>query len=356
MDKVVFFCPSKTWGGVEKNVLLRAKFLADKGYKVHIVLLKNHFTTKFESLKNVEIIQINSRGNDLNIFTLFNYIKLLKTIKPKAVFVALKKDWWLVSLAAHFSKVSNTILYLGIKRKIKTSIKYKLVFNTLKAKVLVNSDSLKKHLLETTSYFNNSNLFRIYNGFQIPENTIEKLNLVENKSENIFFVGCAGRFSYQKGFDLLPEIIKNVPKNIHFIHIGQGPLEEEIKTKIKDAGLSHRIHFLGYLADSSIFFNSIDLFLLPSRFEGMANVLNEALSHGKPVISTKVDGSCELLDYGKYGILTDIEDTYTMADAITKIQSGEIKFDSKKQKERISSTFSMEKMISETEKLLFATI
>jgi glycosyltransferase involved in cell wall biosynthesis len=103
------------------------------------------------------------------------------------------------------------------------------------------------------------------------------------------------------------------------------------------------------------FFKGIDVFLLCSRNEGMANVLNEAMSHGKPVVSTRVPGSEELLAHGKHGVLTDIDDTPALSRALLSIIKGEQLFSAAEQTRWIGSEFSMERMISETELLFFGS-
>ncbi len=353
--KIMFFCPTDTWGGVEKNVLLRCKFLADKGYRIWVVLLKGKFQEKFKDVKNVSVINVNSRGGDLNVLVVATYVKLLKRIAPDVVFSALKKDWWLVSLSAYLSSVPRTILYLGIKRKIKNSLKYKLVFNTFKAIVLVNSDSLKRHLLESTRFFDAENLFRIYNGFQIPESKeIFPVKKQFNLPEDSFIVGSVGRMSVQKGYDQLPRILEQLPKNVHMVHVGTGALEEEIKKMASSSNVTERIHFLGQKDNVNPVYRAMDAFLLCSRYEGMANVVNEALSHGVPVVSTRVDGSEELLDHGTYGILTDIDDVSAMAQGILDIYNNNKTFHPEELQDWIQHNFSMERMVSETEHLLFS--
>ncbi len=353
--KVMFFCPTDTWGGVEKNVLIRSKFLANRGHKVWVVLLKKEFQEKFNGIKNISVINVNSRGGDINIFVVATYVKLLKRISPDVVFSALKKDWWLVSLSCYITGTRRTILYLGIKRKIKNNLKYRLVFNTFGAIVLVNSDSLRQHLLKTSHYLNNSNLFRVYNGFTIP-GTKKPYPLKKhlNLYENSFVVGCIGRMSIQKGFDQLPQILEQLPKNIHIVHVGSGPLEKEITEMVDNSKMADRIHFLGQLDNVHPIFRAMDAFLLCSRYEGMANVVNEALSHGIPVVSTRVDGSEELLNYGEYGILTEIDDVNAIAKGILSIYNKDVTFNPEHLKDRIRSTFSMKRMITETEELFFS--
>ncbi|QLE00088.1 glycosyltransferase [Galbibacter sp. BG1] len=353
--KCVLVCPSKVWGGIEKNVLLRAKELRRRGYEVYVILLNGQFEEKFKNDPEIKVINISSRGGDLNIFVLLNYVKIFREIKPYTVFAALKKDWFLVSLAARLAKVPKTILYLGILREIKDNLKYKFIFKNLKNKVLVNSNSLKNHLLKNTNLFNDSNVVCVYNGFSVPGESDYKIDFKSklNLKKDTVILGCAGRFSYIKGFDYLPQILSYLPENYHVIHIGKGELEKEIKTLIMESDYRDRIHFLGFFEDVKLFFNSIDIFLLPSRSEGMANVLNEAMSFGKPVVSTKVPGSEELLNNGEYGILTEIGDAKAMAEGIIAISDQTVVFEPNKLKARIEENFSIEKMIDNTEHLFF---
>ena len=354
--KCVLFCPTDTWGGVEKNVALRARFLTEKDYEVYVIILKGMFEEHFRKIPNVKIISVNSRGSDINVFVILNYVKILWKIKPFSVFACLKKDWFLVSLSAKIARVPRVILYLGIPRIIKNNIKYRFVFNKLKSIVLVNSDSLKNHLLKTTPFFNSENLFRIYNGFSPQRLNDDKIKIKEkfNLEKDSIIIGCAGRVSDLKGFDLLPKIIKNLPENVHVVIAGgNGNNEKQIKKEIRESKQSNRIHFLGHVNNIHSFFRSIDVFLLCSRKEGMANVLNEALSHGLPSVSTKVFGSEELLDHGKYGILTEIENVKEISEALHKIISKDIIFDSNSLKKWIQESFSMQLMQDRTEQLFF---
>lgn len=355
MKSIVFFCPTSTWGGVEKNVRLRIEFLLDSDYEVHLVLLRGLFRDKFDfKHKNFKIHQVSSRGGDLNFMVVNRYLKLLKQIRPHIVFSALKKDWWLVSLSAYLAGKPKVILYLGISRKISKSLKYYLLLKRLRPNILVNSHALKERICAQNNWISPQKVKVIHNGFQLPTlpKTDEVLRLRKqyNIPENAFIVGCAGRFSAQKGFDQLVDIASLTAKNIHFVHVGAGPLEHEIKSQVLHSAHHKRIHFLGGFKQSEMhaFYAVLDCFLLCSRREGMANVLNEAMSFGIPCISTKVDGSTELLENGKRGILVEINDVPNMAKSITDLCENRIKFASEALRNHIDEHYSLGQMIQST--------
>ncbi|WP_417532085.1 glycosyltransferase [Marinobacter lipolyticus] len=355
MKKAVLFCPSRVWGGIEKNVLLRARFLGEAGVKVYVILLKGHFADRFASLDNVTVIEVKSRGGDFNLFVVANYVKILRKIAPDVVFAALKKDWWLVSLASRIAGVDRVVLYLGIARRVKSPIKYFVIFRLMKSILTVNSDSLKNEMLKYPRFFDNHNVFRVYNGFDLPVPEEEPLDFraMLNLPPETVIVGCAGRFSPQKGYDLLPDVLAELPDNIHVVHVGEGEFEGEIKAAINERPESKRIHFLGYQKNMPAFFKGIDLFLLCSRNEGMANVLNEAMSHGKPVVSTRVPGSEELLAEGKYGVLVEVNDVEGLSRAIRQIVDGEKVYHAADLREWIRQEFGLQRMIRETNRLFF---
>ena len=60
-NTLVIFCATKGWGGIEKNVRLRAKYFGENGYQVYVVLLKNKFKERFDGLKNVQIKNVDKR-------------------------------------------------------------------------------------------------------------------------------------------------------------------------------------------------------------------------------------------------------------------------------------------------------
>lgn len=108
--------------------------------------------------------------------------------------------------------------------------------------------------------------------------------------EGCFVLGNVGRFVYQKNHDFLIDIFYEVCKDIKnakLILVGDGPLKNEIYNKIKKYNILDRVLFLGRRDDINNIMQAMDIFLLPSRFEGLPLVLIEAQCNGLNCIASE---------------------------------------------------------------------
>lgn len=102
-----------------------------------------------------------------------------------------------------------------------------------------------------------------------------------------FVVGHIGRFCYQKNQEFLIDIfyyICRIHKNSVLILIGEGETEKAVRQKAAQLGLDEKVMFLGKKSDVYRYYQAMDLFLLPSRYEGLGMVAVEAQAAGLPVI------------------------------------------------------------------------
>jgi glycosyltransferase involved in cell wall biosynthesis len=109
------------------------------------------------------------------------------------------------------------------------------------------------------------------------------------------------RLSKEKGIDILLKSWANVvrqEKGVNLIILGYGPLERELKMLCQSLGMTGSVTFMGTIQDVIHYLESADLFVLPSRAEGLSNSLLEAMSYGIPCIATEVGGNIELLEPG----------------------------------------------------------
>lgn len=119
----------------------------------------------------------------------------------------------------------------------------------------------------------------------LRSNIRKKLNI-----ENKFVIGHVGRFSYQKNHEFLIDVFYEVQKeekNAILLLIGEGELEEEIQKKVKRLGIESNVIFLGTTDRVQDYLQAMDLFILPSRFEGLPVVGIEVQASGTKCIFSK---------------------------------------------------------------------
>lgn len=115
----------------------------------------------------------------------------------------------------------------------------------------------------------------------------EKIRNIKRKeldiNDDTIVVGHIGRFVEQKNHEYLIEIFKELhqkEKNSLLILVGQGPLEDKIKIKVNNLGLTNNVLFLGQRNDANELYQAMDVFLLPSLYEGLPVVGVEAQASG----------------------------------------------------------------------------
>jgi glycosyltransferase involved in cell wall biosynthesis len=107
--------------------------------------------------------------------------------------------------------------------------------------------------------------------------------------DGIRFV-AAGKLHYQKGFDRLLKWFALMPIESHLTIMGAGPQGDPLNRLAQALGVSDRVHFVGHQSNPWSFIAGADVFLLPSRWEGMPNIVLEALACGVPVIAMSEAG------------------------------------------------------------------
>ena len=105
--------------------------------------------------------------------------------------------------------------------------------------------------------------------------------------QDCFVIGHVGRFMKQKNHDFLVDIFAEVAKkqdNAKLLIIGDGPLREQIENKVKTLGLDEKVIFTGVRSDVADLYNAMDVFVLPSFYEGLPVVGVEVQANGLPFL------------------------------------------------------------------------
>jgi len=126
-----------------------------------------------------------------------------------------------------------------------------------------------------------------------------KFELHERKSQEVINIGFLGGLgNNNKGLDILLEAIKLTGRNDFMLHVGgDGKLKDDYVKLARDLGIEKYCRFYGGIPHDVIlqFYSSLDLFVLPSRYETFGMVLVEAMACGIPVIATRCGGPAEIV-------------------------------------------------------------
>jgi glycosyltransferase involved in cell wall biosynthesis len=132
-------------------------------------------------------------------------------------------------------------------------------------------------------------------------------------------IGVIGRLSREKGVDVFIDAARRLAeRSVPFSAViaGDGPERSALEALVRAAGLGDRIRFLGELPTAAPLYPRLDLLVIPSRSEGLPNVLLEALRADRPVVATAVGAVPEVITDAQIGAVVPIESPEALADAI----------------------------------------
>ena len=130
-----------------------------------------------------------------------------------------------------------------------------------------------------------------------------------------------GRLVEQKGFDTLVRAVAlaNERAPCRLLVLGEGPLRAELTELAASLGVAERLALPGFAANPFPYMRECELFVLSSRWEGLPNVLIQAMAVGAKVVATDCpSGPDEILDGGRHGRLVPVDDVAALADAIVE--------------------------------------
>ena len=218
-------------------------------------------------------------------------------------------------------------------------------------KIIVPSEYLKK--IVGTWGAGNNKIIVVYNAFK--NESISAAGSVSAAGKS--YIVSAGRLVPWKGFDVLIEIIKELPEEIKLKIIGSGPDRKKLEFKIKNLGLSERIDLVGQLPHQEFLqcLAGAEIFVLNTAYEGLSHVILEAMACGIPVITTDIGGNPEVIKSGYNGILVEYNNKEQFKKAISELHNNPdlrklFIENSYKELEK----FSKEKMLKETINILIS--
>lgn len=134
-------------------------------------------------------------------------------------------------------------------------------------------------------------------------------------------LGVVGRLTQQKGhrflLQALPRILNHF--SVQVVFVGVGELDGSLRSLARELGIQEYVHFLGARRDIASILSHLDVFVLPSLFEGFPAGILEAMACGTPVVATDVSGSRELVIHGQTGWLCAAGEVDQLAEMVIQV-------------------------------------
>lgn len=133
--------------------------------------------------------------------------------------------------------------------------------------------------------------------------------------------GIIARLTEQKAHRVLFDAMIAKPElsRLHLLAVGDGELRKELQGRVEQLGLSSRVHFAGARRDLGNVLGAIDMFVMPSLWEGLPLSLVLAMGAGLPVIASRVAGIPEVVHDNVSGLLVDPGDVAQLSNAMTRV-------------------------------------
>ena len=345
-------------GGVQIHVRDLALWFQKKNYKVTLLIGGNGQYLDLLNKSKIEYLICSSLKREINVFddlkAIFEIKRIVYKLQPNLIHIHSPKARIIFSI----------LKLLGLKEKI-ISTAHGWTFNSLskfnqiyKILELISSYSLdqtitvcqKDKVQALKNKFAKNKLVCIHNGiFDLDKKSNNKF-----KCNNTIKLMMIGRFERQKDHKTLIEACAFLKEfNWHLNLIGKGPLENNIKKRVKELSLEERVSFQGWKKDVNTFLDDTDIFLLISNWEGFPISIIEAMRSSLPIIASDVGGISESVNHGTNGYLVKKGEVKLLVKYLKKIFKDKklLKEFGAKSREIYLSKFNSEKMFKDLDRI-----
>ncbi len=354
-------------GGVDRYIRMLLKYLDKDKFENVLVCSQDFHKEDYNGLVDYfEQIEMTRAIGASDLKATKAVRKLIKKYNPDIVYAHSSKAGAIARVAD--IGLRNRCVYNphGWAFNMRCSAKKKAIYTMIEKiaapfcdKIICISDAEKQSALDK-KICKEDKLQVIFNGVDIEAYENGAHGAVKRQDMNIpedaFVVGMVGRISQQKAPDVFIKMAKQVKDevpNAHFIIVGNGNQEDEIRKYAKDNGFSDSLHITGWVDDPMSYVELFDVACLLSRWEGFGLVLPEYMMARKPIVASRVDAIPNIICDGENGLLVGMDDVVGASTAVLKLYLNN-NLKSKLIDEGLKTVykkFDVQRMTRETEKL-----
>lgn len=325
---IAFFLPTLGGGGAERVMIDLAQSVAARGRRVDVVVLNRTDAAVEPPGGGVRVVDLGARRAATALPALLRYLRgrrppvLLSTLEHVNVLAVVAARW--VGGIRVVLREANTyaadLAGVGAKDRLVRAA-MRRTYRSADAVVAV-SNGVANGLIDGLGV-PPDRVHVIFNPVITPR--VEQGGRASSPEHPWFASGeppvvlAVGRLVRQKGFDVLLRAfaVLHERRPCRLMVLGEGPLRGGLEDLAREVSVEPDVAFPGFVDDPFPYMASADLFVLSSRWEGLPNVLIQAMAVGAPVVATDCpSGPREILDAGRYGRLVQVDDVAALAEAM----------------------------------------
>jgi glycosyltransferase involved in cell wall biosynthesis len=317
--------------GVERIIIFLYNLLPKDLYEINIVCLRSLAPYADYLNRNTDIkVDVIGMKNNLDIFALMRFYKYMRNVKPDIVnFHSFRAALWgrLIAKSAHVPVILYSVhnkwggefhrMLDNVMSRFNNAI---VPFSFAVKRFITDEEKIQDKYVEDPIYIG----IDIDKFSHVDENKLLMLRREIGVEEDQNIIGFIGNVSEQKGLIYLIESVRKLTvqmPDLCCLIIGIGPEEHNLKSRVAEYGLDTNFRFLGQRYDTPDLLHVMNLFVLPSLWEGLPQVVIEAMAASCPVIATSVDGTPEIITHRENGWLVPPANTEGLTKAIKTLLS-----------------------------------
>ena len=319
--RIVHVDAEKGFSGGEAQVFLLLEGLRGHGHEV-LLACPPESRSEAEARRRGIAVAAVRMASDLDLGAVSKLRRAIETFAPDLVHLHTGRATWLGGLAARFAGVP-AITTRRMDRRIRRNWRNRLIYGPLVARAVAISPAVQEALLAAGVH--PAKVSTIPSSVDpatiAPRVAREATRRALEVPEGAVVLLVLASLIRRKGIDVLLDALAASGPDLVVWIAGEGPERPALESQAERLGLAPRVRFLGRREDAADLLAACDVYVLPSRREGLGVSALEAMAARRPVVATRVGGLGDAVADGRTGLLVPPEDAAGLARALERVRA-----------------------------------